>query len=303
VSLGRNTIGENPPAAPDAITISGGGSNLNINMPGCGVASNSNACNGNQSSISLNGNFKFYAGSVNTAGCVNINGSHTIGESPQPSGCTVNGISQCTDNYTQGSGQVANPYSGTTMPTTGSAGSCNASNVCSPGAYTDLQLRGGGTYTLQSGIYILQSSGGNNPAFEVGPGTATTVNGTNVTLVFTGGYPNANKPMMAIDSNSTVNLTAPTTGTTAGFVIMGDPAMPIGTIFDTSSNPNSTFSGTIYLPNANLKWGGNPVTAGNCLQIITNTITMYGNTNLSNAGCTALGPGQKPIGSVVTLVN
>ena len=52
-------------------------------------------------SIALNGNFKFYAGSLGTAGCVDISGSHKIGESPQPSGCTVNGISLCTDNYTQ----------------------------------------------------------------------------------------------------------------------------------------------------------------------------------------------------------
>jgi hypothetical protein len=304
VSLGRRTIGENPPSAPDAITILGGGNQKNINMPGCGVSANSNACNGNQSSISLNGNFKFYAGSVSTAGCVNINGSHTIGESPQPSGCTVDGISLCTENYTQNSGQVANPYAGTTIPTTGPPQSGCPSNTCSPGVYTDLRLNGGGTYTLNPGIYILQSSGGNNAALQVGQGTATTVNGTGVTLVFTNGYPSRlNKPMMDIGSNGTLNLTAPTSGSTAGFVIMGDPAMPIGTLFDTSSNPNSTFSGTIYLPNADLQWGGNPVTAGNCLQIITNTITMHGDTNLSNAGCAALGPGQKPIGSVVTLVN
>ena len=98
-----------------------GGEAPNINMPGCGVFSNSTrvATLRQGSSISLQGNFTFYAGSVGTAGCVDINGSNTIGDLPQPSGCTVNGISQCTDNYTQNDGQVADPYAGIPVPTTG----------------------------------------------------------------------------------------------------------------------------------------------------------------------------------------
>src|SRR5262249_43124001 len=116
LALGKQTVrGVTTTDAPDAIQVSGGGSAINILMPGCGAFSNSTACGGE--AILLNGNFKFYAGSVGTAGCVRINGSHTLGESPQPSSCTVSGVSQCTDNYTQGSGQIADPYSGmTTCP-------------------------------------------------------------------------------------------------------------------------------------------------------------------------------------------
>ena len=36
--------------------------------------------------------------------------------------------------------------------------------------------------------------------------------------------------------NATVNLTAPTTGPTDGFVIMGDSTMPLGTTFTTAAN-------------------------------------------------------------------
>ena len=58
------------------------------------------------------------------------------------------------------------------------------------------------------------------------------MNGTGVTLVFTsadGTYPTASNPMMNIPNAMTLNLTAPTTGSTAGFVIMGDSSMPLGT--------------------------------------------------------------------------
>src|SRR5262249_3170391 len=149
-----------------------------------------------------------------------------------------------------------------------SAGSCS-SNTCSPGVYTNLQLKGG-TFTLQSGTYILQSTG-NKPAFEIGPGSGgTTVNGSDVTLVFANSYPSGNnKPMFAIDSNSSVNLTAPSTGNTAGFLIMGAPSMPLGTLFDTSqANPGSILNGIVYLPNGDVHWAGNPVTgSASCLEL------------------------------------
>ena len=63
-----------------------------------------------------------------------------------------------------------------------------------------------------------------------------TMNGTaGVTLVFTsadGTYPTQSlfDPMMDIQTVATITLTAPTTGSTAGFVIMGDRSMPLGTV-------------------------------------------------------------------------
>ena len=60
----------------------------------------------------------------------------------------------------------------------------------------------------------------------------------------------------------------------------------------------------MYLPNADLEWGGNPVTGGNnCLQIITNTITCTAIQTLVTLAVPPLARGQKPIGSSVTLVN
>ena len=115
---------------------------------------------------------------------------------------------------------------------------------------------------------------------------------------------------MMVLANGSVSLTPLTTGTTAGYVMMGGTNMPLGTVFDTHSNPNVSLDGTVYMPNGAFAWGGTPTTAGspNCLQMIVNTITLYGNSNFGGTGCSLLGSGgsgqiRKPIGSVVTLVD
>jgi hypothetical protein len=129
-----------------------------------------------------------------------------------------------------------------------------------------------------------------------------------VTLVFTepSGTPYPST-MMSVTSNTSVTLTAPTSGTTEGFVLMGNPNMPLGTVFDTHANANVSLSGLVYLPKAALSWGGNPSTGSKqCLEVIANTITLFGNSAFSNAGCTSGGGGgggtSKAIGTNVTLV-
>ena len=89
-----------------------------------------------------------------------------------------------------------------------------------------------------------------------------TMNGTGVTLVFTsadGTYPTASNPIMNIPNAMTLNLTAPTSGSTAGFVIMGDTSMPLGTVGQNNSTPTGsqtrfdngatgTLNGVVYVP-------------------------------------------------------
>ena len=81
-------------------------------------------------------------------------------------------------------------------------------------------------------------------------------------------------------ANGNVDLTAPATGATLGvpgFVMMGDPGMPLGTVFDTHSDPTMILTGTVDVPNGAFTWGGNATTASNfCLQLIVNTISLQG---------------------------
>ena len=289
LALGNTATGNN---APNAVQMQG---NPTVNLgSNCGLFSNSTDCSKGAFAVALGGNANIDAGSVGAAGCISVGGHSSIN---LPGGGT----------YTSNDGPVMNPYAGITMPTASSSGSC-AAGTCTPGVYSSGISLAGGTWTLQPGVYILESAGG-NPAFQIGPGGGgTTVTGNGVTLVFTSATPGdlSSYPstMMSVDSLSNVTLTAPTTGTTAGFVMMGDSTMPLGTSFDTHSNPNVTIDGTVYVPNGAFAWGGNPATGGSnfCLQFIVNTITLYGDSAFSSGGCSLAG-GQKPIGSIVTLVD
>jgi Flp pilus assembly protein TadG len=298
--LGNTATGNN---APNAIAVQG---NPSIHVNGCGVFSNSTDCANGAVAVALQGNASLYAGSVGSAGCISVTGSSNIGPPPNA--------------YTQNDGTLSDPYGSPFTPTTSSAGSCtptatmtvkkgvasvDGSGTLCPGVYSNgITVAGGGannpvTITLQPGIYILEGS----VPFAVGPGGGV-VNGNGVTLVFTEPsgttYPST---MMTVTSGTTVTLSAPTSGSTAGFVLMGDRSMPLGTIFDTHSNPNTCLAGTVYVPQGFLEWGGTPATgcSSTCLQMVVNQITLYGNSTFTNAGC-SLSDGQKPIGSIVTLV-
>ena len=298
---------------------------ININMPGCGVFSNStsgvpNATLPTRMFYPFREVLPFYAGSVGTAGCVGKTGdASNIGEPTTPN---------ATKTYTQKNGSVMDPYADLTIPTPDSpSGSCidptspnlypdknnapkNADGqtlmTLPAGRYCSLDTsNGGGKYaiTLSGGVYVFDSqSSGGRPTVEVKNGSLT---GTGVTLEFTSSstppkYPNT---MLAVEAGGSMSLTAPTSGTTAGFVIMGDRTMPFDTVFDTTANADTHLSGTVYLPNGELHFRGNPVTGSNiCLQIIANTVQLQGDSSLTNIGCVDLTGGQKPIGSVVTLV-
>jgi hypothetical protein len=330
LALGKRKVGGTTTTdAPAAIEIKGGGGVVNINMPGCGVFSNSTSglpsCDptNKDASIHLQGSFSFYAGSVGTAGCVGFTGGASqIGDPPLPN---------TTQNFTQNDGAVADPYADKTIPTPDSPSApCTiptyptptAQNTnpitgrtrmtLGPGRYCSLDTNsrptsGGGRaqydVTLSGGVYVFDSqNAGSNTTVQVKNGSLT---GTGVTLEFTSSSTPPKYPttMLSVDANGAMSLTAPTSGSTEGFVIMGDRTMPLGTVFDTHSNPNTQLSGTVYLPNGALDFQGNPVTGSTmCLQLIVNTLTLEGNSSLTNIGCSNLTGGQKPIGSVVTLV-
>ena len=104
-------------------------------------------------------------------------------------------------------------------------------------------------YILNPGIYVLATTASgiaNGNAGLTESGGTNIMAGTGVTLVFTSNtptvstsYPTASNPMMDIPGSMTLNLTAPTTGSTAGFVIMGDRSMPLGTVGQNSCRPRT----------------------------------------------------------------
>jgi hypothetical protein len=332
LALGNTATGNN---APDAIQIQGGGSAININAPNCGIFSDSTSSN----SVAFGGNAKIVAGSLGSAGSISTTGSPTI---TLPSGATY------TQNDGTVSDPYAD--AGVSAPTTSSPGSCTATaavdssgnvtvggstnsvtgTLC-PGVYSHgLNFTGTGAtglnITLQTGIYILDCSASTCPSIgsttsmlnvkkaTVTDGTTSSTPGNGVTLVFScstctsaSQWPNDG---LLLDSTGNITLSALTTGPTAGYIMMEGANMPLGTVFDTHSNPNAIFVGTVWMPNGAFAWGGTPSTSGGsaCLQMIINTMQLYGNSGFGGSGCSlspsgGSGGAGKPIGSVVTLVD
>jgi hypothetical protein len=264
-----------------------------INVPNCGIFSDSTDCTAGSYSESLGGNATITAGSLGSAGCIHIFGNAQV-HLPNSVTCNSSGESACT----QSDGTVSDPYAGTTLPSTLSGCTYATRQTyktkndisLSPGRYCgglSLQGQGGGTptATLSPGVYIFDSHGDTaDTTLDLKKFTLTD-DGQGVTLVFTctvSGLPCSSSQwpsnFLASDSSSKICATAPTTGTTKGFVMMGDPAIPLSTTaqFTTVANsgPNY-FNGTVWAPSAAFSWGGNATTApGACNYTSTSTFCL-----------------------------
>jgi Putative Flp pilus-assembly TadE/G-like len=334
LALGKSSTGAN---VADAIT---GNGNARLNVTGCSVFSNSSNANsiflGPKGSAAINliktgGNL---AGNLGTVGGDSISGGSNIESCTSVSGAACSGASALTANT--GAASVPDPYATATIPSAGTCATIPAAYQCksgsntggwcfnsvngpvslSPGTYCGgISIsKGTPTLNLSSGVYILASEK-SSPGLTDSKGTVT-LNGTGVTLVFTsadGTYPVGAADMMDIPNDMTLNLTAPTTGSTAGFVIMGDRSMPLGTAGQSTTPAGSQFvvengatanlNGIVYLPNGAMSFEGNGGTTADCAQFITNVLDLNNSGNL-NIDCTSGGGGAPStlIGSVPLLV-
>jgi hypothetical protein len=75
---------------------------------------------------------------------------------------------------------------------------------------------------------------------------------------------------------------------TKGIVMYGDRNMPVGTAFNLEGGGTQNFGGAIDLPKAALKFAGGNGTTTSCTQIIADTITFTGSSNVQ-VNCAALG--------------
>ena len=145
--------------------------------------------------------------------------------------------------------------------------------------------------TLNPGIYY--PDGG---SLHVNGGA--TINGNGVTLVFTkknsNGWADA-----TINGNANINLTPPKTGPTAGIVIFGDRAMPVGTTFKFNGGATQYLGGAIYTPTGAIDFSGGAGTSTSCTQIIGDTIKFTGNSGLA-IDCSKYN--TKPFSSMVTRI-
>lgn len=230
---------------------------------------------GGSTSVSLNGCSLYSNSSSPTA--VNIGGSATL--SAQSVGA-VGGVSISSPNVTlrdnnqTGLAPVRDPYADIQVP---AFFGCTDNNLnvktaltINPGVYCNgITVTAGAVLTLNPGVYYIDRG-----ALAVQGGA--TVNGTGVTIIFTSSTGN-NWGNLTLNGNASVNLTAATSGPTAGLVIFGDPKMPVGTSFKFNGGSSQTFTGGIYVPAGAISYSGGAGTSTSCTQIIGDTVVFTGN--------------------------
>jgi hypothetical protein len=188
---------------------------------------------------------------------------------------------------------AADPYAYLTVPSYSGClynnYSTNKSATLNPGVYCggmDLKSSNANV-TLNPGIYILDQGS----LSMVGNSTLT---GAGVTIIFTSST-GSNYATASIGGGAIINLSAPTTGSTAGIALYGDRNMPVGTSYSFGGGSSQTIQGIAYFPKGAVSWAGNPTTTSStCMELIADTITLVGDsgfaTNCSAFGAKVLGP-------------
>jgi Flp pilus assembly protein TadG len=255
------------PTASGAATAQG---STTVALNGCSLFSDSN----DASSVTVGGSAQITALSVGAVGGI-----------PSTSGITT------TLGVSGGDAPISDPYANTSYPAFAGCDHHNytAKNLVTidPGVYCGgITLNAGANVTLNPGIYYLDQG-------DLSVNGSATLTGTGVTLVFTSSN-GKNYSTATINGGATVNLTAPTSGPTAGIVIFADRNMPVGTAFKFNGGATQVLSGAVYVPKGAVTYAGGAGTTNGCSQLIGDTVTFTGNSNFA-INCS--GKGTKPIGS------
>lgn len=242
------------PQASGAATAQGSAA---VKLNGCSLYDNSN----NRTALTVGGSATISADFVGVVGGI---GSST--------GITA------TNGVRTGIAPVVDPYADVSFPVYSACDEHNytAKNTVTinPGVYCGgIGVNANAVLTLNPGMYYLDGGG-----LTVNGGA--TVTGTGVTLVFTSKL-ERDWATVTINGNATVNLTPMTWGPTKGIVIFADRRTPAGTAFKFNGGANQYFAGAIYVPSGGITFAGGADTATTCTQIIGDTVTFVGNSNLA----------------------
>jgi Flp pilus assembly protein TadG len=236
------------------LTISGG-KGTNVSMSGCDLRSDA--------SIAFNGSPGVAVPNLVASG--GISGSYNN---------TCTSSTSCDQQFV-GVPQVPDPFASTyNLSVPASAVAQPQGTTLSPPpageAYQSLAF-GSATYTLNPGIYYVSGS----VTFD----SNSAVSGTGVTIIMGSGG------SLTMNGSTTVNLTAPSTGSTAGLLFGSTTSNSI----TFNGNASLTLAGALYTPNSSVTISGNTSSTGSCLSLVALNVAFAGSSSFASSGCAALG--------------
>jgi hypothetical protein len=241
-----------------------------VNLQNCTLYDNSSS----STALLLNGGITINASGIQVVGGILKNGTVNLNADVET------GVPPVTDPYAK---DPIPPYNG-----------CDQNNaVVNSGART-FNASGARPYVFCNGLIVNAGSVKFGPGIYVINGGSFILNGstgataTGATFVFTNGA------TFTFNSGTNINLSAPTTGPTAGKVIWVDPKGGGGQV-TLNAGSNQVYTGAIYAPSRQMVLnGGTRVVNSVCTQIIVATIIVNGDVALqTDCG----GTGVRPVGS------
>jgi len=156
-----------------------------------------------------------------------------------------------------------------------------ASITIAPGTYCNgITVHNGVVLTLNPGIYIIDRG-----SLSLTGGAS--LSGTGVTIVLTSST-GANYPTVSFAGDATINLSAPSSGTTAGLVFFQDRNAPVNGTNNFNGGAAQTITGVLYFPQQTVNYSGGTASTVTCIEIIAWDLSLTGNSTLK-AGCAGTG--------------
>jgi hypothetical protein len=254
------------PTASGAVSTQGSSA---VNLGGCNLQVNSSS----STALTVSGSSQL------STDAVSLTGNYTVGSTAQLNTNVIDGPAAPT---------ISDPYAGVSIP---SYSGCdynhkvvNSTVTLQPGVYCNgLTINGTGVVTLNPGIYIIdQGSLSIMGGAVVNTNTATSPYGVTFILTSSSG---SNYASVTINGGSTVNLTAPTTGPTAGLVFYQDRNDT--KTANLNGGAGESFTGALYFPSATLNYSGD-AGSSTCTQIVADQVNFTGNSTI-NSNCTGTG--------------
>ena len=258
------------------------GGSATVNM-GCGAISNSR--NGS-SSVNTNGNaYLFGADPVAGVGGLpsTIKGATDLQPYHIPMKDPFKGTPTTMPPGTQCKTMAQNTY------TTGGNGN-NSQKHLKAGCYKNFSFSGQDNYQLDPGVYYLDST-------DFSTNGNTVLTGSGVTFVLTGSTPGSVK----LNGNSTLNLSAPTSGQYAKLLFVQAANAATDNLNTINGNNGSKLDGSLYFPNGKTTFTGSAGALTKCVMVVSKKVDFSGNTDLQNntTGCVA---NEKKSGKAIKLV-